>query len=153
MYSNHDQLFYLSAIEIRAAKAVYFKFLINRHELSTLCSISACLQLLGRRTVSRKIFTDWLGLSYVLEKKMNGYLEGLHRQGMIHRLRFRSTKTGNVLAISGYGIRVLEYFYDEVQKIDRQDKERKKKPGYKTLAMDANVLPKGYSLLNAGRDD
>jgi hypothetical protein len=143
-----DDLFYYSGIEKKASKVVYHLYRVNRHELNMLASLAAYLQLHGKRIVGRKIFTDWLGLNYGLEKRCWAYIGGLIDKGCLHRLAFRRPD-GNSLAISQYGIRVLEAFYQAVAEQEKKDKHRS--GSFRDLPINTNSLPNGYILKQAGR--
>lgn len=146
-----DEFFYLSTIERIAAKKIWKNFNINRYELQMLAGLSARLQMLGRKIISRDLFVDWLGLNFKAERKVRMYLKGLIDKGVLHRLAYRRPD-GNCLAISPYGIRVLEAYYHELNRIERQDRSRHKLPGYESLGVDLNNIPNGYTLKQAGRD-
>lgn len=151
-----EDYFYISAIEKRAAKVIYKRYTINRHELNMLCSLAGFLQLKGRKAVGKKMFTDWIGANYTLEKRLWAYIEGLILKGVFHRLSWRNkpdVKSGSSLAISIYGIRILEAYYEVLEDMERKDEGRKKKPGFRTLLVDVNALPLGYRVNVAGRDN
>lgn len=151
MHGKADQFFFMLAAEKKAAGRMWKRYKVNRFELNILCALSSYLQLKGKQITSKKIFTDWLGFSYRMEHKTNGYFFGLIRKGLITRLAYRRT-AGNSLALSPFGVRVLEEFYAEVEAIDQATRDRKKLPGFKSLPIDNNLLPRGYILLDAGRD-
>lgn len=141
-----DQFFYMQAVERKAAAVVYKRFGINRYELNMLASLSAYLCLKDKRIISRKIFTDWLGLGYKEEKRCWVYLQHLVRKGVIHRLAYRRPD-GNSLAISEYGIRILDAFYQALSELEQRVPDR----SYTGLALDTGNLPDGYTLKQAGR--
>jgi hypothetical protein len=145
-----DDLFYISGIEKKASKVVYHRFRVNRHELNMLASLAAYLQLHGKQIIGRKVFTDWLGLNYGLEKRCWAYLSGLIDKGCLHRLAFRRPD-GNSLAISEYGIKVLDAFYQAIALQARIDKPRRPGVGFRDLPINLNALPDGYTLKQAGR--
>jgi len=146
---NADQFFYLSGIEKRAGKQVYKKFGINRHELNMLVGISAFLRLYNRKIISRKLFTDWLDVNYGLEKRLWAYIQGLINKGALHRLAYRRPD-GNCLAISSYGMSILQAFDQALQAISKQDKILG--TTYKDLTLDLDNIPQGYTLKQAGRN-
>lgn len=152
MYTKADDLFYMQGIEKRASKVIWKKYQINRYELNMLTSITAYLQLHGKQVISRKIFTDWLGLNYKLEKMCWNYLRGLISKGAVHRLTYRNrTGEGNSLCVSPFGCRVLDDYYAAVEGIAAMDSARLQRPGYHSLVVDSNNLPAGYTLAQAGR--
>lgn len=114
--------------------------------------LSAYLLLYNKQIVSRKLFTDWLGANYRLEKKCWGYIYGLINKGCLHRLSYRGPN-GNSLCISEYGVRVLEYFEMQLAMIEKADRTRRSKLTYKDLSFNTDNLPKGYILMQKGRDN
>lgn len=151
-YSKADEFFFMVGAEKRAAARIWKRYRVNRFELNVLASLSCYLQVHGKRVVSRQILGQWLGLSYQLEHKVNSYLYGLTKKGLVKRLAYRRID-GHSLALSGYGVHILTVFYAEVESIDQATRERKKMPGYKSLTIDNNLLPRGYILLDPGRDN
>jgi hypothetical protein len=151
-YSKADEFFFMVGAEKRAAARIWKRWRVNRFELNILAALSCYLQLQGKRIVSRKIFIHWLGLSYQLEHKANAYLYGLTKKGLCTRLAYRRAD-GHSLALSPYGVHILEEFYKEVDAIDQATRDRKKMPGFRSLTIDNNLLPRGYILLDPGRDN
>lgn len=141
--------FYLSGIERRAAKEVYIKFRINRFELNSLVGLSAYLRLFNKRIVSKQIYCNWLGTGYRAEKKIGFYLYGLEKKGALHRLAYRRLD-GQSLAISPYGVRILQAFEQALKEIEAQNQV--KGPDYTELALNLNSLPDGYIIKHIGRN-
>jgi hypothetical protein len=148
-----DDYFYMRAVERRACKVIYAKFGINQFEFNVLLGLSAFLTLYGRKIVGRKQLVDWIGLDYKAEKKANGYFYGLEIKGAIHRLGYRRS-FGNCMAVSPFGLKVLEHFETIVSEMESQArKERPKGLTYKDLLCDPDNLPQGYTMLNKGREN
>jgi len=150
-YTREDDYFYMEAREIEAAKAIIRQYGVNRFELNMLCSLAAYLQFHNKRIVGRKLLTDWLGMSYRLEKKAWAYIEGLIKRGCVHHLTWRNQKpgTGNSLGISPFGGKVLRLYWSELDRINKRDRERKQKPSYETLIF--QDPPEGYTTRQLGR--
>lgn len=146
---NVSKFFYMSGIEKVAATRIYKRYGIKRNELDILVSLSAYLMLKDKKIVGRDIFCDWIGVNYRMEKKVYWYLKGLHEKGCLHRLAYRRPD-GNCLAISLYGEHILTAFEIELKEI--QSKEKVKNANFKNLQLDLSALPKGYTLMQAGRD-
>lgn len=144
-----SEFFHLSGIEMKASKVIYFKYKITRRELNILVSLSAYLMLFDKKIIGRNDFSEWLGLNYKMERKVFYYVKCLIDKGAIHRLAYRRPD-GNCLTISGFGLNVLEAF-DQVLKAI-QKAEKLKNPFYKNLSIDLENLPKGYTLMQRGRD-
>lgn len=149
-YTRADDFFYLGSIEFRASKPILTKFKVNRFELNMLCSLSAYLQLNSKKAVGRKVLTDWLGLSYVLEKKAWAYLQGLIDKGAIHQLTHRTKQFGHSLALSPFGANILAMYWAEIQRLEQRDKSRKSLPGFQDIIV-SEPLP-GYTIRQKGRD-
>jgi hypothetical protein len=150
-YGKADNFFFMVGAEKRGATKIFRRYRINRFELNILCCLSCYLQIHGKRIVSRKILGNWLGLSMQLEYKVNNYIFGLVKKGAVKRLAYRRIE-GHSLALSPFGTHVLTEFYNEVESIDKIYKARKQMPGYQSLTVNNNLLPKGYILLDPGRD-
>jgi hypothetical protein len=152
-YGKADDFFYLQGIERRAAKGIWKGFGINKYELNMLAGLAACLQVEGKRVISKELYFDWIGGNRRFNEKNWMYIRGLLNKGCLHRLTFKNVKpgTGNSLAISPYGIRVLELYYQAIEAIEREDKARKQKAGFRDLAVYVEDLPHGYTLRDAGR--
>lgn len=148
MYTRADDFFYMQAIERKAASKVWHLHGINRFELNMLASLSAYLRLQNKKIISRKIFTDWLGLGYKQEKKCWCYIGCLIRKGAIHRLAYRRPD-GNSLAISEYGIKILMTFDQALAEIEEKNVKTR---SFMDLGINLNTLPDGYILKQAGRD-
>jgi len=151
-YTRADDFFYMGSIEFRASKVILTRFKINRYELHMLCSLAAYLQLHEKKAVGRKVLTDWLGLSYAMEKKGWGYIGGLIAKGAIHQMAWRTKNVGNgnSLAISTYGGKILEAYWNEIHRLEQLDKARKSLPGYQDIIV-SEPLP-GYTIRQLGRD-
>lgn len=149
-YTRADDFFYFQGIERRAAAVVWRRYQINKYELNLLAGISAFLTLHGRKIVSRDLFIDWLGGNYRFEKKCQMYIKYLVEKGAVHRLAYRRPD-GNCLALSPYGIKILEAFSNEIQAIEMRDKRGKSAVSYKDLGVNLEALPHGYTLMQAGR--
>ena len=145
-----SHFFYLLSIERQAAKRVYKKFGINRYELNALAGLAGCMLKLNRQVISREVFFDWLGGNSRFSAKVFGYIMGLINKGCLHRCTWRNRRveSGQTLAISSYGFRVLDFFYEEVEKIEVETL-----PHYRSLEIHSDNLPKGYTLRQAGRND
>lgn len=151
-YTRHDDFFYVGTMEALASREVYRLFLVNRYELCMLYSLSTYLQIHGKKTVSRKLLTDWLGMSYALEKKAWGYIRGLISKGLVNQMGWRNSPPGhgNSLSISPYGGKVLTAYALELDKLEQKHHDRKSKPGY-TDNIVSEPLP-GYKLVQLGRN-
>ena len=77
---------------------------------------------------------------------------GLVLKGAVHRLSYRRPD-GNCLGISPYGIKILEMYYQEIERIEAQDRARLCHRGFRTLAVDLENLPQGYVVRQVGRMD
>ncbi len=143
MYSP-DQFFYMQAVERRAASVIWKRYQVNKYELNLLASLSAYLCLKGKKIISRKIFTDWLGLGIKEERRCWMFINHMIRKGVIHRLAYRRSD-GNSLAISNYGIRILQDFYQALPQDDQHGGT------FSNLGIDITTLPDGYILKQAGR--
>jgi hypothetical protein len=144
--------FYLLGIEKIAAKVIYKRFKINRYELNMLASLSACLLVHNKKVMSSELFFDWIGSNRQFNKRAFGYLMGLLNHGCLHRMTYNNKPegSGNSLAISQYGIQVLDRFFDEIERLENKDKP---KGHYSDLIIHSDHLPKGYTLRQAGRND
>jgi hypothetical protein len=151
-YDVQDNFFFMVASERLAASRIYKLYKINRYEMNILASLACYLQLHGKVIASEQTFFKWLGLSYYATKDARSYVYGLRVKGLIKRLEWRSSKGGKCMALSGYGIHILTQFYEQVERIDQQNKDRKQRPGYRSLLIDNSNLPKGYTILEHGRD-
>lgn len=151
-YNRFDEFFYIGTIEALASREIYRTFKVNRYELCMLYSLSTYLQIHERKAVSRKILTDWLGMSYGLEKKAWGYIRGLIDKGLIHQMSWRNTPKGqgNSLSISPYGGKVLTAYGLELDKLEQKHQGRKALPGYQDIIV-SEPLP-GYTIRQKGRD-
>jgi hypothetical protein len=148
-YTRVDEFFYMGAIEAIAARKVYKQFMVNRFELSMLYSLSAYLQLHGRRSAGRKMLTDWLGLSYRLEKRAWAYIEGLITKGAVNKMTFKNKANGYSLSISPFGGKVLTCYGHELLRLEAKDSIRKKQSGYTDLIV-SEELPY-YTIIKLGR--
>lgn len=151
VYTRHDDYFYVEAIEMQAGKAVYKQFGVNRFELNMLCSLSGYLQLHGKRQVSRKILTDWLGMGYTVEKRAWTYIKCLVSKGAVNQMGWRNQPkgTGNSLSISPFGGKILACYGSELDRLSLLHRSRKSKPGYEAIIVSEPEA--GYSIVQLGR--
>lgn len=155
MALSEQDIFWVSGIEMLAAKGVYKKFRINRYELHMLCCLQTVLSLKSRKAIAVQGMFEWIGFSYKMRQKSWGYIIGLINKGCVHRLNYKMqpTKPGNSIALTEFGAIVLGLYYDTVKGLERQ-----KPQSYQTLK-DTTVrleniledLPR-YNLIKAGRD-
>lgn len=156
-YNRADDYFYMSAVEKQASRRVYKRTGVTSKELNILAGLAACLQLRGRKVISRDIFFDWIGGNRRFNDNSWYYLRCLISKGALHRMSWRNLKPGaegNCLAISGFGIKVLELFDQAINEIEQQDaQQRATVSSYKDLLIKAGSPPAGYTINQAGRDD
>lgn len=150
-YTRLDDYFYVESIELQAGKVAYTQFGVNRFELHMLCALAGYLQLHGKRMISRKLFTDWLGMSYSLEKKSWGYIRGLISKGAVNQMGWRNQPigTGNSLSISPFGGKILTAYGMELERLERKHKARKQLPGYNDFLV--SEPDPGYNVVQLGR--
>jgi hypothetical protein len=150
-YSKQDDHFFMEAREIEAGKILYKRYSINRFELNMLCSLAAYLQVHNKKTVSRKLLTDWIGMAYKTEKRAWAYIQGLITKGAVHLLTWRNQKpgTGNSLGISPLGGKILSLYWSELERIEKRDRSRKQNPSYETHIFEEP--PEGYTTRQLGR--
>jgi hypothetical protein len=142
-----EDIFHYSGIEKRASKVVYRQFGINRHELNMLVGLCAFMGLKGKKIISRDLFTQWLGLNYGLQRRCYAYMRGLIDKGCLYRLAYRRPD-GNSLAISPYGIKILQAFDSALITIMKEDKF---KGSYQSTVFDPDNMPDGYKIMQHGR--
>lgn len=150
-----DQVFFMSGVELKASREVYRKFKVNRQELNLLCALTTVLSLKKRRAIAVSALFQWLGVGQGWQAKAQGYVFGLAAKGCVHRLDYnRNGKTGNSLAITDFGARVLELYFSQVEKIEREAPAVY--PTYKQNSVHSSkvleALP-SYNLRQSGRDE
>lgn len=152
-YTRADDFFYLRGIEMRAAKAIYKSLGINKYELNMLAGLAGCLQVHGKKVISRELFFDWIGGNRRFSEKCWMYIWGLINKGCLHRMTWKNKQpgTGHSLALSAYGVRVLDLYYQAIESLERKDRDRKHKAGFRDLIIEADNLPAGYTIRDAGR--
>jgi hypothetical protein len=150
-----DEVFFMSGVELKASREVYRKHRINRQELNLLCCLTTVLSLKKRKAIAMTKLFEWLGVGTGWVGKAQGYIFGLHKKGCIHKLDYvRNGKSGNSLAITEYGARVLELYFKTVSEIEQQ--KPAKYPTYKSNAVHSSRVQEDlplYILRSPGRDE
>lgn len=146
-----DDYFYMQAYERLAARRVYKRHNVTARELNMLCGLSAVLRIKGKRVISKDLLLDWIGGNRRFNEQGWYYLRCLIDKGALLRLKYNNVpdhKEGNSLAISAFGIRVLESFENELRALATDHI-----PGtFSDLLVQPDQLPFGYKAIQAGRD-
>jgi hypothetical protein len=146
-----EQIFWMNGVEIIAARTVYRKFHINRYQLHILCAAMTFMALNRRKTVGFRALCEWLGVGDKWKQKAFGYITGLKELGAVHALEYqcRPGRGGNTIAISEFGGRVLDLYFQEVQRL-----ESKRPADFKcdrVMTLGEISQQHAYNLITAGR--
>lgn len=136
-------LFKFNAFEYMAAAQVKRRYSINRFELWLLMASIATIGLSGRMIINEdELFSEITG-SYLLKRKMKGYLKGLKRLRLLAELDYNNRGSYKSLAVTELGMKVAKAFEDELLKIERKREVK----GYDVEGIVLKEVPPKYRLL------
>lgn len=141
-----EELFCMKAFERKACRVVWRKYRVNKFEVWTLAGFSAFLLLKGKTVMGIKGYVNWLGVGIKEERLIVGNFAGLVKKGLVSKY---DRRRGVSFGISGFGVIVLEAFYEEIERLDRSRKKAKIKDTFRDLP--GRSIPKDCTLIDPGR--